>query len=226
MDGRPHRIVAVGEVLFDCFPDGERLGGAPLNFAYHLHRLGQPVALCSRVGDDERGRRIRAALEQAGMATEGLQVDPDHPTGWVSVALDGAGGHSFTIHCDVAYDHLEAAAVARLAGAPGVALYYFGTLACRTPRGRAAVLGGAAACRGRRLLDVNLRPGCWDRGQVVACLEAATVAKLNHEEVATLAPLLGLPEAEGAAAEGLRRRFDLEAVVVTRGAAGAAWYHG
>ena len=38
--GRPLRIVSFGEVLFDIFDDGARLGGAPLNLAVHLHRLG------------------------------------------------------------------------------------------------------------------------------------------------------------------------------------------
>lgn len=31
--GRPLRIVSFGEVLFDIFDDGARLGGAPLNLA-------------------------------------------------------------------------------------------------------------------------------------------------------------------------------------------------
>ncbi len=36
-------IVVFGEVLFDCFPSGEKLlGGAPFNVAYHLQALGAP----------------------------------------------------------------------------------------------------------------------------------------------------------------------------------------
>ena len=30
----PPCVVAIGAVLWDVFPDGERLGGAPANFAY------------------------------------------------------------------------------------------------------------------------------------------------------------------------------------------------
>lgn len=53
--GRPLRIVSFGEVLFDIFDDGARLGGAPLNLAVHLHRLGAESLLVSAVG------RIRSA---------------------------------------------------------------------------------------------------------------------------------------------------------------------
>lgn len=53
--GRPLRIVSFGEVLFDIFDDGARLGGAPLNLAVHLHRLGVESLLVSAVGQDTLG---------------------------------------------------------------------------------------------------------------------------------------------------------------------------
>ena len=33
-------VVGLGEVLWDMFPKGERLGGAPANFAYHAAQFG------------------------------------------------------------------------------------------------------------------------------------------------------------------------------------------
>jgi len=219
-------VVVAGEVLFDVFPDGDRLGGAPFNFAYHLHGLGVSPLLLSRVGEDAWGRRIDAAMAARGLSTDGLQRDPDHPTGWVTVVLGGAGGHRFTIHRDVAYDHLDAGTVAAAMASAPVDLFYFGTLACRGPTSRTAILAAAAATPGRRFLDVNLRPDCWEIDQVRACLHHATVVKLNDEEVATLAPLLALPEGEEAAVEALLDRFALEAVILTRGARGAAWCGG
>ena len=42
-------VVGLGEVLFDVFPTGSKLGGAPANFAYHAGQHGlQSVAV--RVG--------------------------------------------------------------------------------------------------------------------------------------------------------------------------------
>ena len=28
-------VVGMGEALFDCLPEGKKIGGAPANFAYH-----------------------------------------------------------------------------------------------------------------------------------------------------------------------------------------------
>ena len=79
------------EVLFDELPGGRRLGGAPLNFAYHLLRLGWPAHLVTRVGRDADGRAIRERLQAAGFDARTIQVDSERPTGTVSVQLDGSG---------------------------------------------------------------------------------------------------------------------------------------
>ena len=39
----PIKVVAFGEILFDVFDDGARLGGAPLNFAFYLSQSRVPV---------------------------------------------------------------------------------------------------------------------------------------------------------------------------------------
>ena len=33
-------VVGIGEVLWDMLPNGKQLGGAPINFAYHVTQLG------------------------------------------------------------------------------------------------------------------------------------------------------------------------------------------
>jgi len=55
------RVLVVGEVLWDHFPDATRLGGAALNFAAHLSRLRHTPLLVSAVGAD----RDRAFSEHA-----------------------------------------------------------------------------------------------------------------------------------------------------------------
>jgi hypothetical protein len=50
-------IVSIGEVLWDVFEEGEKLGGAPFNFSVHASRLGHRVVFVSAVGHDARGRR-------------------------------------------------------------------------------------------------------------------------------------------------------------------------
>ena len=55
MRREPPVVVALGAVLWDVFPDGARLGGAPANFAVHAAALGVRSALVSCVGDDAMG---------------------------------------------------------------------------------------------------------------------------------------------------------------------------
>jgi len=221
MERRTHRVVVVGEVLFDAFPDGDRLGGAPFNFAWHLQGLGFAPLFVSRVGADPRGARIRDAMAAHGLARDGLQSDPAYPTGVVHVHLEGAGGHRFEIVPDQAYDHLAAPPVA--AAALDADLFYFGTLATRAAESRGAILAAASAAPAVRFLDLNLRPGCWNVDTVTACLERASVAKLNDDELTVLRDLYALPAGEEAGCRGLGERFGLRTVILTRGERGALW---
>ena len=70
----PMRIVLLGEVLWDVFPDGVRLRGAPLNFAAHASRMSSQTLLISAVGDDDLGRRAQEAVAKMGLETSMLHT--------------------------------------------------------------------------------------------------------------------------------------------------------
>lgn len=56
-------VVGIGEVLWDVFPGGKQLGGAPANFVYHVTRFGCQGLLVSAVGkNDAYGDEICEAL--------------------------------------------------------------------------------------------------------------------------------------------------------------------
>ena len=50
-----HKVIGIGEILWDILPDGKVLGGAPANFAYHARQLGAEGIAISAIGDDESG---------------------------------------------------------------------------------------------------------------------------------------------------------------------------
>src|SRR5262249_50413381 len=59
-------VVIWGEFLWDRFSaalGGDRLGGAPVNVAWHLAQVGGWAQLVTRVGDDADGRRALAELD-------------------------------------------------------------------------------------------------------------------------------------------------------------------
>ncbi len=207
------RPVLFGEVLFDRFPGGEAvLGGAPFNVAWHLQAFGLAPLFVSRVGDDELGRQVLAAMGAWGLETAGVQVDPGHPTGAVAVRFED-GEPSYEILPDQAYDHVDAAGLPAVA--PGAWLAH-GTLALRSEPSRAAFGRLREACAGR-LVDVNLRAPWWSRDAVLAVARGADVLKLNEGE---LAELEGPGDVE-AAARALLERCGSRRIVVTRGARGA-----
>jgi fructokinase len=214
-------IVGLGEVLWDLLPGGRVLGGAPLNFAFHCHQLGWPSAVVSRVGADDLGREILAALRGHGLSDEFVQEDPARPTGTVPVTLGPDGQPQFTITPDVAYDALawQPSWDALFGAAQAVC---FGTLIQRTPAAREAVSRALAAARNALVVyDVNLRQHYYSREVVEASLGASRWVKLNDDELAVLKELLGLRgEGEPAVLAHLRRRYGLELACVTRGARG------
>jgi sugar/nucleoside kinase (ribokinase family) len=51
-EGAGGRVLGIGELLWDLFPDGPRLGGAPFNVVANLRRFGDRAAFVTAVGDD------------------------------------------------------------------------------------------------------------------------------------------------------------------------------
>jgi fructokinase len=214
-------IVGVGEVLWDLLPSGRQLGGAPFNFVFHCHQLGHAAVMVSRVGHDDLGRDIRAALKERGLSDDFLQEDPRRPTGTVHVALGAGGQPEFTIVEDVAYDHLtpEPAWDALFGQAVAVC---FGTLVQRDPAGRAAVQRALGLARNAlTVCDVNLRQHFYDRVTVEASLRACRWVKLNEDELAVLRDLLQLRgKTPSVTLRDLRHRFQVELACMTRGERG------
>lgn len=178
-------IVALGELLWDLLPAGPRAGGAPFNFAFHCHQLGQPAVLVSRVGDDDLGHRLRDEVCRLGLSDEYIQTDPEHPTGTVQVAVDASGQPTYTITENVAWDSVGwqpgLEDLARTARA-----VCFGTLAQRGPESRSTIRRFVARARGPIVLDLNLRPPFDDRDTIRESLDLADWLKLNADEFARL----------------------------------------
>jgi fructokinase len=222
----PAPIVCFGEILWDILPTGKQPGGAPFNVAVHLHQLGVPTELISRVGDDELGTELLDFMRSKGLATTYVQHGHSHLTGIVKANVDDRQEVSYKIVQPVAWDYIqpEPELAALVAGAD---MLVFGSLAARSPATRETLLRLLPLVR-YRVFDVNLRPPHYTRCTVEQLLSQANMVKLNHHELAELLGWQGqadLPDAE--ALPYLARAFDLDMVCLTRGADGAAlWTKG
>jgi fructokinase len=221
------KVLGIGEVLWDVFPFGRKMGGAPANFAYHARALGADARVVSRVGNDALGTEIIERLEALNVLTYCISVDPTHPTGTVTVEVAADGQPCFTIHEGVAWDHLEPdpALMMTLAGADAVC---FGTLGqrCEPSRSTIRTLIGNAPKRAVRVFDVNLRQDFFSRELIHDSLNFANVLKLNDAELPVVARLLGLYGSSKDQIATLLERYDLHLIACTRGAKGSLLYNG
>ena len=216
-------VVGLGEILWDLLPSGRRLGGAPANFAYCCHLLGDRAVVASRVGSDQAGCDIREALAAAGISDQFLQSDASEPTGTVEVEIDPAGQPKFQITQPVAWDSLEWTEEWRRLGESADAVC-FGSLAQRSGKSRSTIRRflDAMPAGALRVFDVNLRQQFYSPEVIRESLGRATIAKLSHEEVGPMRELLAIDAGtEIAFSIALLERFPVKLVSITRGRLGS-----
>jgi fructokinase len=220
----PMRVVVLGEILWDVFPDSTRLGGAPLNFAVHASRLGFETLLISAIGDDDLGKSARQAVTEMGLDTSMLQTTARWKTGTACVQLDSSGQPTFTIARPAAYDaaQLGEERIRRLAAwAP--AWLYHGTLFPTNEEGKRTLLQLLGALpETLRFYDVNLRPGFDSPALVNELLALASVVKLNEAELQAVSRFGALPSDMEAFCRAGVERYGWKAICVTLGARGCA----
>ncbi len=218
-----HTIVGLGELLWDLFPAGKKLGGAPANFAYIASLLGEEGIPASRLGDDDLGDEARLRLTELGLPTSYVQEDREHPTGTVNVEVDGRGQPQFEIAESVAWDFLEWTSQWKILAEQADAVC-FGSLAQRSEQSRSTIGCFLRTCRKEtvRVFDVNLRQTFFTAEVLSESMKMATIVKLNHEELPRIMQLSGLHERdEETAAKRLVAKFGMKLVCVTRGNSGS-----
>jgi fructokinase len=216
------KVAGIGELLWDVFPSGRRLGGAPTNFCYHAQQLGAKGIPVSAVGADALGAEIRAVLQSLGVDDSLVAEDSKHPTGTVQVTLDAAGKPTFEICEGVAWDWVPVTpaltALAREADA-----VCFGSLAQRHSVSRGAIHHFLETMRPEALtiFDVNLRQSFYSKEIIEQSLHRSNVLKLSDDELPVMAKLFDLSGSIAKQLAVLRERFELRLVAYTRGPEGS-----
>lgn len=213
-------VLVLGEALIDIVArdgaESEYVGGSPANVAVGIARQGLDASLLTRLGRDDRGRRIAAQIEASGATVaEGSWTDAATSTARARLRADGSAEYEF--HIDWS---LDAGVMAALVDAASVV--HAGSIALFLQPGGDTVLAGLE--RAQRAgavvtVDPNIRPALvGDDAVAVAerAFAAASVVKLSDEDAEALYP--GVP-----AEEVLARiaAFGPRVVVMTRGAEGA-----
>jgi fructokinase len=223
MLGTRRLVVGLGELLWDLFPAGKQLGGAPANFAYITSLLGDDGIPASRLGQDALGEEAIHRLGQLGLSTEFVQRDAEHPTGTVKVEVDAAGQPRFEISEFVAWDFLEWTPQWQKLAQQADAVC-FGSLGQRSESSRSTILAFVAASKHEalRVFDVNLRQNFYSRRVLEESMQLANMIKLNQDELPKIMQLFELEHRRDEdSAQRLRSLYDLKLVCVTRGNEGS-----
>lgn len=215
-------ITSIGEILFDMYPNHKRLGGAPLNFIYHIKKLTGSGNIISRVGKDVLGNKVINDLNHTGISTSFIQHDKLHPTGIAKVGVDEDGNPHFKIDVECAFDFIEPSEENENLINTETDCLYFGTLAQRSEVSRKTIR--AFYLRGLKYFaDINLRQNFYDEDILKTTMEAADFIKANYDEMHVLNDVFVQSEysTEKVALE-LMEKFNLNMLAVTRGKDGAS----
>jgi len=181
-------IVGLGEILWDCLPEGKKLGGAPANFAFHAGLLGADTIAISAIGKDALGDEILQELDTNGLKY--LMPRTEQPTGTVQVQLDEKGIPTYEIKTDVAWDNIPfLPEMEELAARCDCVC--FGSLAQRSNVSRNTIKEFLKRTPQKclRIFDINLRQQFYTKALIHDNLLACNVLKINDEELDIVAEM-------------------------------------
>lgn len=214
-------VVGLGEVLWDMLPEGRKIGGAPVNFAYHAGQFGIDTMAVSAIGNDKLGEDTIA--EMNGKHLNHIFPSVPYPTGSVQVSLDEKGVPAYDIKENVAWDNIpftnEIESVARNCQA-----VCFGSLAQRNTVSRSTIQkfieSTPSGCI--RIFDINLRQNFYTSNVIHDSLEHCNILKINDEEIMLVSRMFNYDSSNiENVCRTIMEDFSLEMVILTCGTKGS-----
>ena len=226
-------VIALGELLIDFasksvdaagYPTmAANPGGAPGNFLAALNAYGKKTAFLGKVGDDAFGHLLLGTLNQAGIETKGIVVDPTVFTTLAFVTFDETGDRSFSFarkpgaDTQLTWEEVDKTMIDE------AKVFHFGTLSLTGEPARTTTQKAVAYAKAQGKLitcDPNLRKPLWStmdeaKEQILWSLQQADVVKISDDEVDFL---WGCTPEEGA--DKLLKEYGVSLAMVTLGPKG------
>ena len=218
------KITAIGEILFDIYPETKNLGGAPLNFLYHVQKLTGKGNIISCVGNDVLGNKVIEFLKSSGISTSYIQIDHLHPTGVANVKLNKNKVPTFRIDENRAYDFIEITDKVNQLINKKTGCLYFGSLAQRNKVTRDTI----KSLFGKKIkyfCDLNIRQKFYTKEIINKSLLNADALKINIDELKLINKLLfGDRFSLEKDANKVLEKFNIELLAVTKGKDGSTLF--
>ncbi len=187
-----NKIVGLGEALWDCLPEGSKLGGAPANFAYHMSQFGYEALAVSALGKDKLGDETIKIFEKEHLSF--IMPRVDYPTGTVQVELDDEGVPTYQIKTGVAWDNIPYShAIDEVA--KECRAVCFGSLAQRSDVSRHTInfFLDSTPKDCLKIFDINLRQNFYTKEVIQESMRKCNILKINDEELVVIGRLFGYP---------------------------------
>ncbi|MDB5230352.1 MAG: hypothetical protein JWN76_1157 [Chitinophagaceae bacterium] len=216
-------IVCFGEILWDFLPAGPVPGGAPMNVAYHLKKLGHEPKLITRVGKDKWGEELISIMKRNKITTDFIQLDDELHTGKVNAKVGEDNEVSYEILQPVAWDNIQWDS--DFEDIISSAKYFvFGSLSARDEATKKTLFHLLELAK-YKVLDINLRSPFFNRSIIEDLLNHADLLKLNASELALISGWYTSFTSDADRIKILQERFSIPSIVVTKGEDGAVFQY-
>ena len=234
-------VIALGELLIDftmnaTSSQGNQVfeacpGGAPCNVLAMLNKLGKKTAFIGKVGQDQFGLLLKQTLENAGICTEYLYLDPDIHTTLAYVHTLENGDRRFSFYRNPGADMMLTEEEVEPDFLKKAKIFHFGTLSMTHEGVRKATKKALQAAKEAGVLisfDPNLRPPLWNslesaKEQIHYGLGYCDILKISDNEIQFLSGKEDYDEG----IQWLTSQYPIPLVLLTLGSEGSrAYYQG
>ena len=224
------KIWVTGDAVVDLIPDGEHhylrcAGGAPANVAVGVARLGGQAAFIGRVGKDPLGEFMQQTLENEGVNTDHMLLDPQQRTSTVIVSLKD-GERSFTFMVNPSADQfLQVADLPRFQANEWLHCCSIALINNPSREATFEAIRRIKAAGGFFSFDPNLRESLWNsfdemKQVVMQAIARADVVKFSEEEITLLTETRTLEKAM----KKITTLYPQKLIIVTLGKNGSLYY--
>jgi fructokinase len=223
MESSQHHVVCFGEVLWDLLAGKALPGGAPMNVAYHLRKLGTDPALITRIGPEEYGKNLVNLLANCNISTDFFDIDYEHTTGLVNAKMSNHNEVVYDIIYPSAWDFIEYKDEYKDL-VKAAEFFVYGSLTSRSKVSRETLYQLLEIAQ-TKVLDINLRPPHFNLKHIKYLLQKTDILKMNIEELELITGWFSHFSNIEDRIKLLQSQFDIKTLIITMGKEGALILH-
>ena len=237
---KKYDVVAMGELLIDFTMNGQSEqgnncfeacpGGAPCNVLAMLEKLNKKTAFIGKVGKDMFGTQLKNAVEEVGIDTRNLIMDPVYHTTLAFVHTYPDGDRDFSFYRDPGADMMLTKDEVSEDLIRASRIFHFGTLSSTHEGVREATRYAIDVAKEAGCIisfDPNLRPPLWKslddaKVEIEYGMGKCDILKISDNEVEFMC---GTTDYDKGAAMIMEKYSNITLVLITMGKDGSRAYY-